>query len=322
MPLSAADTVAPSLDTLIQRFDQSREQRTPLTQLFRDALVRLGFSPADLGEWESLSGGEIATAPNLVRLYRTGLDVAARVEQDRGPAYHNRDHAGESMLAAEALVLAQFTDSHDRMLQGMRLLVAMLGHDAGHPGSAPGTGEPGALERASAMIVQDCMAAYDSREKSVERNLQHDIIDGTEFGDGPARNWANHLAFPERTLYTLQVLANDADILASVLPQVGMQRGQLLAEEWRQAGSPAGDVVGTWAGRLGFLNAVAVRSEGAHRLGVPALQAAEIRVLETLDLDALQQQPLDEAIRTVLVATYAERDKVPAVATGKARRPR
>lgn len=324
MLLPVPDTVAPSLDTLIQRFEQFRGQSTPLNLLFREALVRLGFSGTDLSEWESLSGGEMSTAPNLVRLYRTGLDVAARVEQDRFPPYHNRDHAGESMLAAEALVMAQFRDPHDRMLQGMRLLVAMLGHDVGHPGSAPGVGEPGALERASAMIVQDCMAAYDSREKSVERDLLHGIIEGTEFGDGPDRNWANHQAFPERTLYTLQVLANDADILASVLPQVGMQRAQLLAQEWRQAGAPAGDVVGTWPGRLGFLQAVQVRSEAATRMGVPALQAAEIRALEKLDLNALEQQPLDTAVRQVLAATYFERDHPPAVTAveRKPRRPR
>lgn len=313
---------APSIGTLVERFEQFRANATPLAQLFREALVRLGFSNTTLMEWESLSGGEMQQAPNLARLYRTGLDVAARVEQDRGAAYHNRDHAGESVLAAEALVLAQFSEPHDRLLQGMRLLVSMMGHDVGHPGSAPGTGEVGALERASAMIVQDCMADYDSREKSVERDILHQVIEGTEFGDGPSRNWDNHRAFPDRTLFLLQVLANDADILASVLPQVGMQRGQMLAEEWRQAGSPAGDVVGTWAGRLGFLNAVALRSDGAQRLGATALQAAEIQVLQRMDLDELAQQPLDEAMATVLAATLRERDAPTVSPARKVRRSR
>lgn len=303
-------SVAPELSALVDRFAAVRHEHPSLETVLRDSLERLGWARSQLQAWEALPDHEVSQAGAQAVLYRTGLAVAARVNADTQAAYHNRDHTAEAVLSAEALLAAEPMSDLLRKNQGLRLLVAMTAHDVGHTGAFGGP--KGALEQASAATFLEVWNHFDpqptSRFRLADRLAVEAIVLGTEFVDGPRQNYAAYQRQPENLVHRLQVLANDADILASVLPQTGPERGRLLAQEWHDAGphaAAAAATVGTWAGRLGFLRSVGLRSRAADALGIPDLQATEVVSLQALSPAALGMLSVEQA-RTAVLEYMAE----------------
>ncbi len=205
-------------------------------------------------------------------LQRAGARIAAAVQRipshGRVPEYHNRHHASEATLAMGHLCrLAQaqgLISRHDAQVG----VVAMVGHDLDHDGSSQGGG---VLEARSWEAVRAIAAEAGAGARDLA--AIGDIILATD----PALVAANAARPLDRPCNALRILANEADVCASLLPTLGPCLSRLLAEEWRPANDPMLLRVGTAAGRLGFLLGYPPLSPAATTLG---LGRARARCLE------------------------------------------
>jgi len=81
----------------------------------------------------------------------------------------------------------------------------------------------------------------------------------------------------------LQVLANEADVLASSLPDYGESLGEALSREWAEKNADMAKSVISPAGRLYFLEKVAIFSTpGSHSLGLHQLREMQIEALKQM----------------------------------------
>lgn len=253
----------------------------PVVETFRHCLVQQGWPKATLEAWDALAPCDVPAEGVHAVTYRVGCDLARRVEADTHLAYHNRTHAAEAVAAAGLLVGVEFQGHPCQREAALVLLTAMVAHDLGHQGWVPDL-PAGAMEAFSAEQATAAWAAYGHpRAWQVAADRVRCLILGTEFTRAPAENAARAAANPENWLARLAVLANDADIFVSVLPQVGVERGQQLVEELRQSGHPTPDAIGSPSGRLGFLKHVALRSSASQSLDADALRLEQIVALET-----------------------------------------
>lgn len=301
----------PAVSELIDRFADVRARHPALADVLRGSLQRLGWSAEQLKAWEGLTPAQLSQQGGQALIYRVGLRVAELAEGDLSAAYHNRDHTAEAVFSAEALLAAEPLSASQKQRHSLRLLVAMMAHDLGHTGAF---GSPkGSLETASAEAferVWDEFAPHPpTLQSNSERGAIRSLVLGTEFTEGPRRNAEAQAQDPSSIVSRLHVLANDADILASVLPQTGPERGRLLAQEWTEAGPHAAGpaaVVGTWAGRLGFLKAIRLNSRGAEAMGATALREQEIAAIEQLtpsDLSAKRPEEAQQAVVRLIAAS-------------------
>lgn len=300
---------SPLLSDFLARCADVRAHHPALAQVFRESLHRIGWPQARLEAWDALPEEDVAAAGPQAVVYRTGMALAKLAEADTSAAYHNRDHTAEAVLSAAVLAQAEPWTPPARQNQGLKFLVAMMAHDVGHTGAF---GAPkGSLEQSSAQVFSQVWSRFAGPDPGSMARADHAVIQsvilGTEFTEGPRLNADNLLRDPSRMQYRIQVMANDADILASVLPQTGPERGQLLAQEWSAAGphaAAASATVGTWAGRLGFLKAIRLTSLGAQALGAARLREREIDTIEAIGPSQLAQMPHGDAHARVLEGVH------------------
>jgi hypothetical protein len=184
-------------------------------------------------------------------------------------AYHNRHHVAEAVLAmgwlsgiARALGLLE----HRLAMLGV---VAMAGHDLGHDGS-PASG--GRLE-ARAAAAADSVSAV-AGIAAADRAVLRAVILGTDpeqVAGNTARAGGQAPPGPlGPEVDRLRALANEADVFACLLPELGWELADALAAEQAGQVSPC---PASCAGRLAFLRRYACFSPAATRLAMPALQA-------------------------------------------------
>lgn len=260
-----------SIDQILaDGIESASRQSVSLT--FRRSLQDLGFSNETMNEWDNLPDGDVSKNGVCAFLYRLGKDLAQRSANDTSEAYHNTRHTSEVVYCAGKLAQAQWPPKSDeRRGQGLKLLVAMVGHDLEHCGVLP-NGPVGAMERHSADIIAQAARKYGYPEKHrvVVEQLQ-DIIMGTEFVTGPKTNRDKLEQDPACPQAILRAMANDADVLPSLLPQTGPERGERLAEEWREHRHPMAEVVASPQGRLFFLRNTPLLSPAAQNMGLQSL---------------------------------------------------
>lgn len=242
-------------------------------------------------------GSPVATrvAPLLDCMRALGLQIEAdgadRHTKGLEPAYHNRLHMADALLALTALLLETRKDlpsgsgafdrdsaspipAHAEWLA----MLAMLGHDFKHDGSVNKT--PGELEMRSVGLLQPLMAEHGVSAADAE--LVKTLILLTDPSGVPA----SHQKIAGRPFAVtdpdcLAVLVQEADVLASSLPGVGDSLTRQLAEEWASFDAPRAQQILTPKGRLGFLRLGAFFSSPAsQRLGLEALRATQIAKLE------------------------------------------
>ena len=268
---------SPSIQSLLDSIH--RAQRDPVITAYRNAVAATGVDRTQLAAWETLSPSDVAKQGAMAVAYRVGLDVARYEELDVAQPYHNRTHTAEVLESAGWLV------GHDPQHQAHRvdhqkatllLMTAMVAHDWGHQGHIPG-GSVGAMEQISADRLHTVWREYDPQGQHLDAlNDIRSIIMGTEFTQGPKSNAQQWEDNPNDVISKMRVLANDADVLPSVLPWTGPERGQRLAEEWRLCHLAAADVVATDAGRLYFLNMTPLRSPAALAEGLDDIRMGEV----------------------------------------------
>ena len=253
----------------------------PVIEVYRDALVAQGWPTETLEAWGRLPIPDVIDEGVHAVTFRVGCDLARKVEEDTHLAYHNRTHAAEAVASAGLLVGIELADHPCRREAALVLLTAMVAHDLGHQGWVPDL-PLGAMEAFSAEAATNAWQAYGHpRAWQVAADRIRCIILGTEFVKGPQDNAERLAANPDNWLARLAVLANDADILVSALPGVGVERGHQLVDELAQSGHPHPQAIGSPAGRLGFLKMVRLRSEAAQSLGADALRLEQIAALES-----------------------------------------
>jgi serine/threonine-protein kinase RsbW len=150
-------------------------------------------------------------------------DGQRRADVQRELNYHNRAHVADA-LTALAFLLAE--SSQLSTAEKWLAMIAMAGHDLGHQGKTNQQLQACQEEITADWLSRDALNLLLPQEKA---ELVRWII-----GTDPERVAANHRAFlddPESHSKLLQVLINEADVAASLVPQLAAKLTQQLLIE-------------------------------------------------------------------------------------------
>jgi hypothetical protein len=212
-------------------------------------------------------------------LQQAGIALIAFIQANPGRAndlpYHNQYHFAEAILAMGTLCAVARQLARVSPAEAALGVVAMAGHDIGHDGSS---GCDGALEAlAAAETVRISRAAGVAEDRL---DVLAYIIEGTDLravADNEARSAG--ILPPGRfgsSADALRSLANEADVMASLMPHLGLRLGDALAAERRLAGEPGADSIASFSGRLAFLRLYAWFTPAARTLGLADIVRAQI----------------------------------------------
>jgi hypothetical protein len=223
------------------------------------------------------------------RLLAFGRAVCEQVEQDGArrfahghePAYHNRLHIADTLVCMTYLLKTSAAldvpGSRKPAVLAMALCI-MAGHDFLHPGGS--NAQPGEFE---ARAVQDLQPLMADAGLSLEdrQTLAHCIM-----ATDPVRVKGFHLkvrtgAFDLGQADCLAVLVQEADIMASTLPQTSPSLTHSLSLEWAPKQPEAADKLLLPQNRLLFLEHAALfSSPAANRLGMDAVKLRQVKRIE------------------------------------------
>ena len=271
----------PTLDRLertLQALRQGWSQGWPgLPAVVEGCIVELGGPLPQRGtRWAHLlHEATLATAYWLER------DGAQRARRGAEPAYHNRLHTADTLVALTTLLRAQRAVEQRATAQvtpAERLgLLAMAAHDLLHDGSI--NRFEAELESRSADHLQPLLAELEISPRDARR--VRTLILATD----PAHVPGVHARVRGRRFRVqdddcLAVLLVEADILASTLADTGVSLTAQLALEWDRVAPERAQALRQPLGRLGFLERAALFSSPASALlGLPAVRQAQIDAL-------------------------------------------
>ena len=179
-----------------------------------------------------------------------------------GPAYHDRYHQAEAILAAGWLGAAALDAGLMCRHAATLLVLAMAGHDLLHDGTR---GEAaGALERRSALHTDALTAFLPAPDRAEITRLIMATIPEAVVKDLPAR------------------LAREADLFASfasLTPGLGWRLSHALAAEMMAAGLPGAAAIACHGGRLALLKRLPDLTPPAQALGLAAACAVQLAAL-------------------------------------------
>jgi hypothetical protein len=238
-----------------------------------DCFTALRHAPPDLAAAADAAFAALPRPDPAIRALGSGLAAAVGDESahaDELP-YHNRYHVSEAvrsmgLLCGLAVESGLITDD----LASLGVL-AMIGHDWGHDGTPGGDGR---LERLAADRVVAWAGSLDAPSRGV---LEAVILatNPTLVDDNAARAAgdlpAGKLGPPVDALCHI---ANEADVFASLLPELGWLEAEALAEEWHA--TPRAREVMSFAGRLQLLRTYHRFSPPAVRIGLAGLCARQV----------------------------------------------
>lgn len=229
--------------------------------------------------------------PGTARVIECALDVCARVEAwgasqaalDSEPEYHNRLHVADALVSLTALLLAQRSacpahrqpEAHTECL----MLLAMAAHDMMHKGGV--NSFPEEMEIRSVRHFNPFLKRHGLRHGDRER------VCGLILATDPATVSEMHRRarlsrFDPEAFVWQSVLIEEADILASALPDIGEDLGHSLAVEWAAREIGWAGRVATAEGRLQFLAKAALfTSPASHALGLHEVVEGQLIELRT-----------------------------------------
>jgi|TARA_B110000483_G_scaffold237900_1_gene313529 hypothetical protein len=223
-----------------------------------------------------------ADASRKSNLITAGLAVANFIEHSckkmarsgKEPNYHSRLHTAVVIRSLTALLLEQRRlnkkNSNNITREEILVLVAMAGHDAGHNGSR--NAHVCQLESRSFRLIQPLLEAANCDERdiyaikciiwSTDPTLYARLHNGAKSTDDFDLNQPVWQA----------VICQEADILASSLPQFQKKLTMSLANEWRKLDPMSAEGVMSPGGRKYFLaNIAKFSTPAAHSFGLPKL---------------------------------------------------
>ena len=238
--------------------------------------------------WARLDLTRGPMAPQTAALQSWSLQVVREVEQagqqqraaSREPAYHNRLHIADTLVCMTHLLLAlraqDLPGAGDRHAQSLCLAV-MAAHDFMHPGGSnafPAQFESLALQ-ALAPLMQ--FAKVDPVDRDA---VTHIILMTDPLCVKSSHQRAAELAFDLRHLAWTTVLVQEADILASTLPQTQDGLTRSLSQEWAPSQPEAAAQLLQARSRVSFLEHAALFSSPAARyLGLEQVKARQLERL-------------------------------------------
>lgn len=198
--------------------------------------------------------------------------------------YHNAVHTAQVMWCGSVLAPKRMLADNSHWFP--KFMLALMFHDISHNG------------KSNSFKYQLEIIAGEIFEQHLNQNprLKHiwEVYFATEYGD-----WKEMIEFVKRLilgtevttdvpqnikdyeetekhnlLQVLLVLAQEADVLPSALPNVGKQNGELLAQEWENP------VMASDQGRLNFLNMIKFVSKSAKAMGIPEMIDEQKKELE------------------------------------------
>jgi hypothetical protein len=231
--------------------------------------------PADLRA-AFLRAIEAATEGNVPPdLREAGLILADEVSSHPNDLpYHSLHHFAETVLVMGWLCGIALRDGRLDARAAAFGIVAMVGHDFKHDGSPPHEGRLEALAAAEtvAILTRFGLAADETAIiAAIILRTDPDLVRENAAradGIGPPGPYG-----PSVDL--LAALANEADVFASFLPEMGPRQSELLALEWGAGGHKRADAVTGFANRLAFLRLYDRLSPMSRRMGVGELRARQ-----------------------------------------------
>jgi hypothetical protein len=245
--------------------------------------------------WQQLDLGTPRAGSRAAALRSFGQSVVALVERDGAqrhalglePAYHNRLHIADTLVCMTYLLKTSAflnVPGAGKPVVSALALSIMAGHDFLHPGGS--NAQPSEFEARAVQDLQPLMAAA-GLSGDDRQNLAHCIM-----ATDPARVKGFHVQvrtqrFDLRKPDCLAVLVQEADILASTLPQTSQGLTQALSTEWAPTQPAAADKLLLPQNRLLFLEHAALFSSPAARaLGLDAVKLRQVKRIQS----QLQQQ--------------------------------
>jgi hypothetical protein len=199
------------------------------------------------------------------------------------PAYHNRLHTGLALVSLTALL-----DSNRKQVQHppnslteteYLLLLTMLSHDYGHPGGR--NNFPAELEQKTLELITPVMKSS-GLSKSDQKRIGEIILQTDPVSVSAAHAKAKKLAFDINKFEWQCVLIQEADVLASALPEIGKFLTECLAQEWSCFDVELASGLLSPEGREGFLQHGALFSSPAsNALGIPEVVSRQLAALRS-----------------------------------------
>lgn len=192
-------------------------------------------------------------------------EIACDALAGRVNAYHNHLHTLDTIWAMEELCAAASRIGAALPASQHMLKVVMLGHDLRHPG---GSGAPAHdLEQKSAQVMAEFARACDVPDHVTAQIV--DLILSTR----PAHQIAMRAAGAGDLLH---LIVGEADVMASLLPGLGLKLGAELTQEMAAAGEPVEAPFESPSVRRSFLRAYLNVSPQAQNLGLGAVIAEQV----------------------------------------------
>jgi len=273
---TSSQALLSSLQECLNNLRQPWPQQWPGVELvLRSCWTRLGLQGQKL-------------SPRTAALQSWALDVVRQVERDgqqqnalsREPAYHNRLHISDTLVCMTHLLLAlrvQGLSGADDIHAQSLCLAVMAGHDFLHPGGS--NAFPAQFERLALQALAPLMQQAKLHES--DRDAVTQIILMTD----PLCVKSSHQAvaqrpFDLRDLAWATVLVQEADILASTLPETQESLTHSLSREWAPSNPEAAAHLLRASSRVAFLEHAALFSSPAARyLGLDEVKARQLAAL-------------------------------------------
>ncbi|MEY3611810.1 MAG: hypothetical protein RJB14_1532 [Pseudomonadota bacterium] len=235
--------------------------------------------------WQQLGLGSPRSGSRLHALKVFGLSVCEQVERDGAlrhareaePAYHNRLHIADTLVCMTYLLKAsahvRVPGTHLPQVPALALAI-MAGHDFLHPGGS--NSHPGEFE---SRAVRDLLPSMD---RAGLFPADRDVLTHCILATDPLRVKACHQdvrsrPFDLRQRDCLAVLVQEADILASTLPQTQQGLTQALSREWAHTKPVAAGQLLLPQNRLLFLEHAALfSSPAAQCLGLDRVKLRQV----------------------------------------------
>ena len=168
-------------------------------------------------------------------------------------------------------------------------MTAMVGHDFKHDGTSNETGK--SLE---AIAWQACEPYLDGVHLEDKKAIEAIILgtDPTKLNEHRARY--SDASVPPSAIDRLRLIACEADLTPSLMPEHGVEMGKLLAKELKSSNVPVltvlGERISSWESRMGFLH------HATQRIGHDLVAEADakhghFRVVGGADKIAQRRQP-------------------------------
>lgn len=235
--------------------------------------------------WARLGGLDHEPALRTAALQKWALLVVKQVERDgrqhsatgREPAYHNRLHIADTLVCMTHLLLAlkeqRAPGAQDVHAQTLCLAV-MAGHDFLHPGGS--NAFPAQFERLALQALLPLMHEAQVHEADQDA-ITHIVLMTDPTCVKSSHRAVSDLPFNLCELAWLTVLVQEADILASTMPNTQQLLTESLSREWAPLNPQAAAHLLLPESRMVFLEHAALFSSPAARyLGLDKVKAKQL----------------------------------------------